>query len=99
MAVSEDPEGRVAALLLETERAHGAYEQEVLAGARDDDWPAWYAAYLLDHGLPQILPAAADLEIEDLARLLERYDAAYRREQPAWPWPAAYAQQLVAAFG
>ena len=36
----------LAELLQETERAHGQYEREL--GRRDDDWPSWYAGYMLD---------------------------------------------------
>jgi hypothetical protein len=35
----------LARLLREAEQAHGAYEKEL--GQRDDDWPAWYADYIL----------------------------------------------------
>ncbi len=36
----------LALLLREAEGAHGEYEREL--GSRDEDWPAWYAAYILD---------------------------------------------------
>jgi hypothetical protein len=36
----------LAALLQETERAHGEFEREL--GQRDEDWPTWYAGYILD---------------------------------------------------
>jgi hypothetical protein len=36
----------LAALLLETERAHGQFEREL--GRRDEDWPTWYAGYILE---------------------------------------------------
>jgi hypothetical protein len=36
---------QLAGLLREAERAHGEYEREL--GRRDDDWPAWYADYIL----------------------------------------------------
>lgn len=36
----------LAELLREAERAHGEYEREL--GARDEDWPTWYARYILD---------------------------------------------------
>jgi hypothetical protein len=36
----------LASLLREAERAHAEYEREV--GARDEDWPSWYAGYILD---------------------------------------------------
>jgi hypothetical protein len=37
---------RLTELLREAERAHGAFEKEL--GRRDEDWPAWYAQYILD---------------------------------------------------
>ena len=37
---------RLADLLRDAEQAHAAYEQEL--GHRDDDWPSWYARYILD---------------------------------------------------
>ncbi|MGH3022930.1 MAG: hypothetical protein ACRDNI_04670 [Gaiellaceae bacterium] len=36
---------KLAELLREAERAHGEYEKEI--GARDDDWPSWYADYVI----------------------------------------------------
>ena len=38
-------EEALAALLREAERAHGEYEREL--SQRDEDWPAWYARYIL----------------------------------------------------
>jgi hypothetical protein len=39
-------QAELAELLQETERAHGEYEREL--GQRDEDWPTWYAGYILD---------------------------------------------------
>ena len=36
----------LAELLKETERAHAEYERGL--GPRDEDWPTWYAGYILD---------------------------------------------------
>jgi hypothetical protein len=36
----------LAELLRDAERAHGEYEREL--GARDEDWPSWYAGYILE---------------------------------------------------
>jgi hypothetical protein len=41
--VSED---RLRTLLRVAESAHGAYEQEL--GRRDDDWPEWYARFIVE---------------------------------------------------
>jgi hypothetical protein len=35
----------LADLLREAERAHAAYEREL--GNRDEDWPSWYADYIM----------------------------------------------------
>ena len=35
----------LADLLREAERAHAEYEREL--GRRDEDWPTWYADYIL----------------------------------------------------
>jgi hypothetical protein len=37
---------RLAELLREAERAHGAYEKQL--GRRDENWPDWYAAYIAE---------------------------------------------------
>ena len=36
----------LADLLREAERAHAEYEHEL--GQRDEDWPSWYAGYIVD---------------------------------------------------
>jgi hypothetical protein len=36
---------RLAELLREAERAHGEYERDL--GGRDEDWPSWYADYIV----------------------------------------------------
>jgi hypothetical protein len=33
-------------LLREAERAHAEYEREL--GERDEDWPSWYAGYIVE---------------------------------------------------
>ena len=43
MEVTRD---ELAQLLKDAERAHGEYEREL--GQRDEDWPSWYAGYILD---------------------------------------------------
>lgn len=92
-------ENAVAALLREAESAHGAYETSVLGGVFDEDWPRWYAGYLLDHGLVARLPQARTLDAERLAGVLRQLAADYEREKPATPWPEVYARELMATYG
>ena len=35
-------------LLREAEAAHGKYEAEELGGERDEEWPAWYAEFVVN---------------------------------------------------
>ena len=37
---------RLAQLLRDAAKAHHEYEMEL--GRRDEDWPSWYAAYILE---------------------------------------------------
>jgi hypothetical protein len=55
----------LAAELREAEAAHGVYEKEL--GHRDEDWPDWYAKFIVDR-LDQ--PRGIGLDAEDL-RILE----------------------------
>ncbi len=92
------PEQAVAALLKETKTAHVAYETDVLGGVYDESWPAWYAAYLLDHGLGDHLPGAERLDVVNLAAELARLAADYERGEQTSPWPDVYARGIVADY-
>ena len=46
MSVQDLPKEELARLLREAEQAHAAYEREV--GERDEDWPSWYAGWILE---------------------------------------------------
>jgi hypothetical protein len=67
-------------LLSETESAHGAYEASELGGVYDEAWPAWYAAYAVDHGIGDIL--GRQVEPDDLAAFLTRAYADFEQADP-----------------
>jgi hypothetical protein len=79
----------VASLLGRAGAAHGVYEERELGGVYDQQWPGWYAAYLLEHGLGELVGGAPG--VEQVAAWLSACDAAYRAERPAVGWPAYYA--------
>ena len=56
-------EDRLRTLLREAESAHAAYEQE--RGEPDDDWPAWYAAYIIARLQEEPEGAAHRLDLND----------------------------------
>ena len=91
-------EQAVAALVREAQAAHGAYETNVLGGVFDADWPAWYAVYLLDHGLSDHLPGGESLDVANLTAMLARLAADYEQGEQASPWPDVYARGIVAGL-
>ena len=91
-----DLETDVAALLEEAATAHSVYEAESLSGS-DDQWPAWYAAYLLEHGLRDRLPRTVTGDPDSLAARLSELDTAFQRDEPSGDWCRFYAQRLVAS--
>ena len=92
------PEMLIAALLTEAKTAHGAYETNALGGAFDEAWPAWYAAYLLDHGLDDHLPRAENLNLANLTAMLARLAVDYGQGDKASPWPDVYVRGIIAGF-
>jgi hypothetical protein len=85
----------VSRLLTETEDAHGVYETGELAGVYDENWAAWYARYLVDHGIEAMLGRA--LTVDQLTRLLADNFDQYRTEDPAAgaTWADWTARRLV----
>ena len=59
----------VKTLLAETEQAHGAYEASELNGVYDQEWPRWYAAYAVEHGIGALVghPVTTDRLAEFLS--------------------------------
>ena len=89
-------ETSIARLLTETLVAHSDHETTVLGGVYDEEWAFWYATYLLEHGLPDLLPHAAKLNAAQLGAILTQLDADYRQEKREEEWPTYYAERLGA---
>ena len=65
MVLTED---RLRTLLRVAESAHAAYEQE--RGEPDDDWPTWYAAFIVTRLNEETAEAAYELRLDDAERRL-----------------------------
>jgi hypothetical protein len=91
MPATEQPD--IANLLSEAGAAHGVYEEHELNGVYDLGWPAWYAAYLVEHRIGDLL--GTTITTEQLAGLLAQYDREYRTQQRQVSWPDYYAAQLL----
>ena len=48
MAATDLTKEELTRLLPDAEKAHVEYEQRELGGERDEDWPAWYAEYIVN---------------------------------------------------
>jgi hypothetical protein len=91
--MSEITQREIAALLDKTLAAHSVHEERELHGVYDQEWPAWYAAYLVEHGIGDLLGQA--ITPEQLAGLLKQYDVEYRTQPRTESWPEYYATQLL----
>lgn len=85
----------VHALLVRAEEAHGRFEATELNGVYDKEWPRWYAAYAVDHGIGDIL--GHDLTTEELAEFLTTSYADFEQvdPKPTEPWAAYIARRIA----
>ena len=93
--MSADKQQTIATLLARAGSAHGVYEEGELGGVYDQNWPEWYAGWLLEHGLNDLVPAPFDRA--GLARFLKECDLAYKRDRPNEGWPSYYARLMLSA--
>ncbi len=87
---------KIANLLSQAGSAHHHFEQTVLKGVYDQEWPAWYADYIIQHGLGELLPVP--VTIEQLGRFLAENYEVYQRENPKLGWTDYTAQQIAAIW-
>ena len=74
----------IADLLRKTGRAHEEYERHELDGHLDTHWPDWYAEYLVEHDLLELV--GAEVPRRELGYILKRCDRSYTIQQPTVGW-------------
>jgi hypothetical protein len=86
----------IEALLDEAAEAHHVYERDMLNGAYDEQWPAWYGAYVVEHGLGKI--NGRELTAGEAGDMFVRGWEEFRSldPQPAQSWSAWTARRLAA---
>jgi hypothetical protein len=84
---------QIAKLLSEAGSAHHHFEQTVLKGVYDQEWPAWYADYVIQHGLGELL--ASPVTVEQLSRFLAENYELYKKENSKLGWADYTAQQIA----
>jgi hypothetical protein len=85
----------IGALLIEAEQAHGAYEATELGGVYDEEWPRWYAAYAVEHGIGEMV--GHDVHTDRLAAFLAAAFDEFKaiEPEPAEPWSAYLARRVA----
>jgi len=76
-------------ILRKASSAHGDYEINILNGVYDNNWPVWYAAYVVGAlGMEAIKPAK-------LTQLLIEAHEAHQKQNPDANWPTFYADHII----
>jgi hypothetical protein len=86
----------IAALLGETEAAHGEFEATVLHGVYHKEWAVWYAACAVDHGIGELI--GHEVGADELAQFLagSYVDFEQTQPKPTDPWTAYTARRIAA---
>ena len=94
--MASDRTAAIHALLVETAEAHGQFEATALNGVYDKDWPRWYAAYAVAHGIGALVGHA--ITVDQLAKFLARTNAEFEQTEPEPrdPWAIYTARRITA---
>ncbi len=84
---------KVAIMLNAAQRAHHSYQEQELSGKRNEQWPAWYADYLITNGLGGLL--GHELDVDELAEFLETCDRQFEAEGSQGNWQDYTANHLL----
>lgn len=85
---------QITRLLERSHTAHAEYEASVLNGQYDEQWPDWYAAWLIEQGINDFLNV--DLQTPELTTLLIDITEQHKQTDGAKNWYDYTAEQLIA---
>ena len=95
--MSADKVTRIEELLSRAGEAHHKFETEALKGVRDEKWALWYAGWLVDNGLHDVV--AARRKPEEWAKVLTRLAEEHKKAGTDQPWNRFYAAGIVRELG
>lgn len=84
---------RIATLLTQAGAAHHEYEQTQLKGRTDAAWAEWYAQFLVDHGVQDIV--GTPVTPRQLSQGLTQATESHKKEQSGLAW-AEYTAARIA---
>lgn len=79
-------------LLRQAGAAHGVYEENELNGVYDQEWYMWYAAWILENGLNQLLGTA--FQTTEFAQILVDLNEAHKQAVSGEDWAQFTARRL-----
>ncbi|MBN2502106.1 MAG: hypothetical protein JXB38_15085 [Anaerolineales bacterium] len=91
--MATDQVSQLVSLLTKTGAAHRDYIENIEKVDVDYRWPVWYAAYLLDHDLEEIL--GVEIDRTSLAGFIAEMDGVYKESSSEESWQEYYAQKLL----
>lgn len=80
-------------LLNQTGSAHGRYEETVLNGVYDQNWPEWYAGYAVNHGLGSLM--GREITAEEFSRFLAASYEDYKQANLGLSWDEYTARKML----
>lgn len=84
---------KLSVLLQQAKEAHQQFEKMELGGQFDEQWPAWYADYLVTSGLPGLIGNEPD--VDQLASQLNEIVQRHQAERTAENWADYTAHELL----
>ncbi|MBV7327184.1 hypothetical protein KFU94_02770 [Chloroflexi bacterium TSY] len=84
-------------LLKQAGSAHHTYEQTVLKGVYDQEWAIWYAKYIVDNGINDLL--SQSLTAEQMGDLLEETNTLHGQTDQSQSWPEFASRIIAERFG
>lgn len=87
---------QVTELLNKAAAAHHVYETDELKGVRDEQWPAWYADFLITNGLADLL--GTHINLDDLSTFLEKCNEQQKSEGSKESWYVYTAPRILERF-
>ena len=90
--MAQDRVEEIAALLVQAGSAHHQYEQTALKGVYDQEWPRWYAGYVVEQGISALLGHVVTVD-QVTAFFITSYRE-FQRLKPNEDWAVFTARQL-----
>jgi hypothetical protein len=82
----------IALLLTQAGQAHHDYEQSVLKGVYDQDWADWYAEYVIQNGLSELLKQ--EITVQQVSQFFTQGYEAYKGKKTGESWADYTAREM-----